>query len=376
MSIVWSPGVRDSAITGLGVLLRRPEWRDSDAGEDITAAVTAALDDTNPLVRMHAARMVTALHPGVSAAELAAKIGQRAFTETNRVVCAGLIDQLSSTVRDDATAVDTVLEQLLETDTSILAAAVNDDLGTSLMALLTYLACVPQTPFAARTIHRWCEQAPQYPATATAFARHSRNYLAAHGTTEQQRAFQLLGLAAQACLKRWTSNRAEHLTGADLPPEQLAELRGAAQVAHEISQQIYFASGAFDHTQGREPAPLAALASFGELAFPVLSTCTKLHDPQTIHHAVETMVFLAGLDESRALQAIAAAIPPRNTYAHDGLAGTLVIDYLQRLLTEQRSLVLDDSHGIAAFRHLLQTFAAAGNQQALALAYTFADVFR
>src|SRR3954465_13154181 len=32
--------------------------------------------------------------------------------------------------------------------------------------------------------------------------------------------------------------------------------------------------------------------------------------------------------------------------------------------------------GLAAFRHLLATFAAAGNQAALALAYTFTNVFR
>ena len=42
----------------------------------------------------------------------------------------------------------------------------------------------------------------------------------------------------------------------------------------------------------------------------------------------------------------------------------------------QRSLVLDDEDGLAAFGHLLATFAAAGNEAALALAYTFADVFR
>ncbi|MFI5937858.1 hypothetical protein [Actinoplanes sp. NPDC051494] len=375
MSIVWSPGMRDSAITGLGVLLRRPEWRNSAAGPDITAAVTAALDDTNPLVRMHAARVITALHPGIPAADLATTIGQRALTETNRVVRAHLVDRLGAAAPGGATAVDTALEQLLESDAGILA-DVNDDLSASYMTLLTYLACVPQTPFAARTIHRWCQEAPQHVTGIEAFVRHSRDYLAAHGKDQQQTAFKLLGLAAHACLTRWTTEPAAHLTGADLTPEQLAELRGAAQVAHEINQQIYFASGAFDHTQGREPASPADLAGFAELAFPILATCAKLDNPQAIHYAVETMIFLAIVDEGRALQAVAAAIPAKNNYARDSSAGTLVIGYLQRLLTEQRSLVLDDNQGVEAFRHLLQTFAAAGDQQALALAYTFADVFR
>jgi hypothetical protein len=54
----------------------------------------------------------------------------------------------------------------------------------------------------------------------------------------------------------------------------------------------------------------------------------------------------------------------------------VVLPYLQRLLTEQRQLVLHDETGTSSFRHLLEVFASAGNEQALALAFTFADVFR
>jgi hypothetical protein len=88
------------------------------------------------------------------------------------------------------------------------------------------------------------------------------------------------------------------------------------------------------------------------------------------------MVFLAPLDEARALRAVADAVPADGPYAGDPLAGGDVIPYLERLLAEQRSLVLVDEDDLAAFGHLLATFAAAGNEAALALAYTFADVFR
>ncbi|WP_431935956.1 hypothetical protein [Micromonospora sp. RP3T] len=375
MNISWSPGMRDSGIVGLGALLQRPEWRNSSAGPDITAAVTAALDDDSPLVRLHAARRISALYAGSSAAELAATIGRRALTETDRAVRVELIDQLGAALHDGASAVDSILELLLETETGFLK-DVSDDLGTATMALLTYLACVPQTPFAVRAIHRWCEQAPHHPTTAAAFVRHGRDYLKSHGKTEQKMAFRLLNLAAQSCLARWTADPAEHLSDADLTPEQLAQLRGAVEVTHEISQQIYFASDAFEHSQGHESVPLTMLKDFAALAFPVLLTCTKLREAQTIHHAVETLVYLAGLDESRALRAVADAIPAKSSYNYDPQAGRLAADYLTRLLTEQRALILEDSHGVDAFRHLLQTFAAAGDQQALAMAYTFADIFR
>jgi hypothetical protein len=375
MNVSWSPGMRDSGIVGLGALLQRPEWRNSSAGPEITAAVIAALDDDNPLVRLHAARRISLLHAGASATELAATIGRRALAEINRAVRVELIDQLDAALYDGASAVDTILELLLETETGLLD-DVNDDLGTATMALLTYLACVPQTPFAVRTIHGWCEQAPHHPTTAAAFVRHSRDYLKSHGKAEQKTAFRLLDLAAQSCLARWDADPTEHVSDADLTPEQLAQLRGAVEVAHEITQQIYFASDAFEHSQGHETVPLIVLKDFAALAFPVLLTCTKLREPQTIHHAVEIMVYLAGLDESRALRAVADAIPANSSYTYDPQAGRLAADYLTRLLTEQRALILDDSHGVEAFRHLLQTFAAAGDQQALAMAYAFADIFR
>jgi len=76
------------------------------------------------------------------------------------------------------------------------------------------------------------------------------------------------------------------------------------------------------------------------------------------------------------VNAAAASVPADGTYTGDPLAGGEVIPYLERLLAGQRPLVLFDEGGGAAFRHLLAEFAAAGNEAALALAYTFADVFR
>jgi hypothetical protein len=115
---------------------------------------------------------------------------------------------------------------------------------------------------------------------------------------------------------------------------------------------------------------------FADLAFPILAACAGLWLPQCIHRAVQTMIYLAPLDESRALEAIAQAVPADGAYAGDTLAGSDVMPYLQRLLTQHRPLVLHDDAGVAAFRHLLATFASAGNAEALALAYTFAEVFR
>lgn len=50
--------------------------------------------------------------------------------------------------------------------------------------------------------------------------------------------------------------------------------------------------------------------------------------------------------------------------------------YLRRLLAERRRLVLCGDESVTAFRTLLAAFAGAGNEAALELAFTFADIFR
>lgn len=366
--------MRDTAIGGLATLLNRQEWRESEAQPTIAAVVSSALRDTNAVVRMQAAQAAAATLGSDGAAERAAAIGELVLVESDPHVRAVLLGQLMSDTAAAPQQVDTVLEQLLGTDDDVISDR-HSDSGRGVFVLLTYLAVVPQTPFASQTVERWCADAPAHAGAVEAFAQHARNFLAPPGAPGQQPAFRLLAKAATASLARWNRDPGEHVAGAVLSDEQLAQLRGAVEVAHGIAQQIYFASGAFDEKRDRAPKR-QNLAQFAELAFPVLESCASLHVPQCVHQAVQTMIYLAPLDEARALRAIAAAVPADGPYASDTLAGNEIIPYLERLLAEQRHLVLFDEDGVAGFRNLLATFAAAGNQAALALAYTFADVFR
>ena len=52
---VWSPGFRDRGVSGLTTLLRRPDWRETDARPDIVRLVRDALTDGQP-PRPHAGR--------------------------------------------------------------------------------------------------------------------------------------------------------------------------------------------------------------------------------------------------------------------------------------------------------------------------------
>lgn len=367
--------MRDTAVGGLAALIARADWRSSGDAPAIAAAVTAALHDANPVVRMRAAEGVLAVHADDDGEQRAASVGDLVLAERDGSVRAVLLGALAATAAAAPTVVDHVLARLYEgSDPDV---GEDDPRGDVTVDLLTYLAVVAETPFASATVERWCEQAPTRPGVVRRFAQCARLYLAPPGGDGQAPAFGLLRAAAEACTARLARDPAElTFPASELTEAQLAEIQGALRVCHDVAEQVYFASGAFDG-KGDPTAPRAVPdGGFADLAMPLLRTCAATRVPQCVHPAIQTMVFLAPLDEASILQAVADAVPTDSSYAGDPLAGDVVVKYLQRLLAEQRPLVLFDAEGADAFRRLLATFAAAGNQGALALAYTFADVFR
>lgn len=367
--------MRDTAVGGLVALLARQDWDCSGDAAAIAAAVTAGLHDDNPVVRMRAAEGLLALHVDEDAEQRASAVGDLVLAEEHGRVRTVLMGQLAATASAASAIVDDVLARLHEEGEP---GRSEDDVRRDVTVdLLTYLAVVAETPFASATIERWCQQAPARPSAVGRFAQSARQYLTRAEGDIQARAFALLRVAAEASAARLARDPvATSLPGPDLTEAQLAEIQGAVLVCHDVAQQVYFASGAFDGKRDPTAERAKPDACFADLAMPVLRSCASTHVPQCVHPAVETMVFLAPLDEATVLQAVADAIPTDSSYAGDPLAGDVVVKYLQRLLAEQRPLVLFDAEGADAFRRLLATFAAAGNQEALSLAYTFADVFR
>jgi hypothetical protein len=367
--------MHDTAVGGLAALLSQQDWRSSGDAAAIAAAVTAGLHDDSPVVRMRAAEGLLAVHADAEGEQRASAIGDLLLTERDDRVRAVLLQQLAATAAAAPTVVDHLLERLHNGGD---AAADEDDLHEDVTAdVLTYLAVVAETPFAAATVERWCKQAPTQASAVRRFAQCARKYLARPGDEIQARAFAYLRAAVETCTARLAHDPLElSLPASELTEAQRAEIQGSVLVCHDVAEQVYFASGAFDGKADPTARRKMPDAGFADLAMPVLRMCASTRVPQCVHPAVQTMVFLAPLDEARTLQAVADAVPADSSYAGDSLAGDLVVTYLKRLLAEQRPLVLFDAEGANAFRRLLATFAAAGNQEALSLAYTFADVFR
>ena len=371
--------MRDKAIEGLTTLACREDWRSSEHGDLIVGRVKAALSDENPVVRMTATRAFRALYADDAAPDRIRMLSELLNSEPNRNVKNVLLSILGTEAHESPREVDDVLRELAnEPKKPTEEAQKDEDEGVDLAVdILTFLAMNHQTPFATDSMRKWAATATQS-AEALRAIHFVRDYLAPTADPiVQHRAFGIVATAAETSLERWTRNPEEHAPNADLSSTDLDELKQALKVLESIANQIYFASGAFDIKPSDDaPVPDARHERFADLAVPVLITCARTKVAPIVHYVVETLVFLAPLDERRALLAVAEAVASDGAYAYDSLSSDVVIPYLKRLVAEHRQLVLFDEGGVAAFRKLLSAFASAGNESALELAFTFADVFR
>lgn len=379
MGTVWNAGMRDEAAGGLAHLLTRPVWRDSRSGPALRDAVTRLVTDESPLVRMRAARGWRALHGELDPVARTTALGGYIMAESDGRVLAVLLFGLAGEAAAAPEKVDAVLAEFASRPAGTYLTTHAAAPGANPVApLLAYLAAVPQTPFASDLLAGWVRDAVTHHKSVTRLVHSLGRFLNSSDGRGQRAAFALLESAAVAARERWQDLQGRQSDETPSDPDALAELRAAATVVDDVAEQIHRASGASDAgtAETKESAPRGDARRFAEFAVPVLETCAGVPSMQCIHAVVQTLVHLAPLSEKRMLLAVAAAVPERNRYATDPIAGRVVLPYLQRLLAEQRALVLRDPDGLSAFRHLLQTFAAAGNEQALALAYSFADVFR
>lgn len=377
--MAWAAGRRDTGVKGLVQLLGRHDWRSSDDADRIAAIIDAAVADASPLVRMTAAQALPFLSAGQNGPAHVVRAGALLVGEQDANVTAMILRALGSYAPAFPADTDAALRDYAMSRPDVLAAPYGTLPQEALTDILTYLAVVHETPHAAATVRGWCERPLESPHAAQ-IVKHLRDYLRDGRPSTTEAAFRLAAAAAGAARQRWEALLPA--TSAGTPAAGDAEaLTAAADVAYEVSQQIFFASGAFDDDgtrpsgTGCEPGD-PALQAFAARAVPILLDCTALGHAQIVHETVQSLIWFAPLDEPRALTAIADAVGPEGPYQTDSLAGDTVMAYLHRLLAEQRGLVLYDPSGLAAFRSLLAAFAAAGHEPALSLAYDFADVFR
>jgi hypothetical protein len=396
----WSAGVRDDAASGIVGLLRRPPWRSSTAASQLRAILRALLVDANPVVRMQTAKGLPVLRgqpPDPPA--VVSLVREYLLPERHPLVLFALLKILVHVTSRAPQAVDALLEEFStrpqgaflihepggndrsaqDDDSSSDAGWTGRDHTVELVAaMLVFLAVDAGTLFALRRLDAWFATPLASPDRTQALLHHLRPFLNPAGGRGQPTAFGLLARAADAAKAAWQAPTTNGLTAGGHEEDGQARARTAALLAHHLAQQLAFASGAMDQrsgTPGQQPQR-GDLPTFATQALPLLRALGAIRHPQVTQPVAETLVHLSPVEPRTVLLALAEAVPERGSYTTDTIAAGLIMSYLTRLLAEHRDLVLGDDDGIAAFRHLLQAFAGAGHPEALAMAYTFSDVFR
>jgi hypothetical protein len=397
--IAWTPTPVTSAIQGLHGLLESPAWQTSTHAPVIRAALRRHLDDSDLVNRLLSTQALHLIEPDDG--QRLAIIRRRLLAEPHPYLQATLFSQLGRLIAQHAAAVDGLVAQLaadghwplapptptatpLPADDQKSTDSARDDLSKQELLeisaqLLLVLAIRYDQPAAAGVVHRWFTQPLNDPETFhhAAFQLRNLGLLATdqEGSTVAVKAFALLREATDQLVTAVETQ----LSAAERDNEVLKRALGLAST---VVDQLYAASGALDARkvtasglEHAEPGSRASTAFFN-LAMPLLERLAHVHQPGITHPLIETLAHLAEHDPKRVLLAVHRSVPPGQLYEYEPLAVDLIVNLIQRYLTDYRNLVMTDDESLIALRELLEVFVRAGWPQAITLAYQLPDAFR
>jgi hypothetical protein len=388
----WTPGMRDEAAVGIVRLLARSAWAGSDAAPDLREALRKLSEDPSPVVRMQAAHGLLLIDVGGDPLPTNFdRLRSHILDETDEQVLAVQLQLLAQAMATTPAAdVDQLIEELaarpqgrfLHRDEPDGEPVDGGSWGRRsavvewTAAIVARLAVVYDVPFSASRLSDWLARPLRNADRTETLIRQFRPYLNPVDGSGQEAAFSHLATVAHSAQTTWrAATTAQTVIGEHAAR---ADADKAARIAYQIAEHLNFASSANDEQHGANSKQAAQGSDtvFADYAFPLLRTLGSVQHPQVTQPVVQTLIRVGRTHPNEALLAVADAVPETGPYVADPLAASTICTYLTRLLAENRDLVLGTEPGIAAFRHLLHSFAGAGDASALALAYTFSDTFR
>lgn len=200
-------------------------------------------------------------------------------------------------------------------------------------------------------------------------------------TAIRARAIEISTLLLEAAIAA-TNAQNEELRGRDgLSADDLLVVRArtTAHIIDGLSAEIYFASGAFDEKQSKEPRTEGVQRErfYGEMA-PVLDLLSDVPYPSVTHHVLETLEACVPIDPRGVFLRVARTVRAGQggSYETDSLGARLVVGLVERYLAEHRTLLQEDDECRGALVEILDIFVSAGWPEARRLTYGLQDIFR
>ncbi|GAB3979183.1 hypothetical protein GCM10029978_073880 [Actinoallomurus acanthiterrae] len=372
----WVVTTTTEAVEGLIYLARRADWQ-AIHGNALSTIVKRYLDSPNPIYRILSTEAISSIFPE---AQILEELTRRLSTEPDPRVLTQLILVLGAYRQAKPLDVDRVMQQIasepqwaiITTDAATDGTLRNDDRTEIAVHLIVILAVTHGTPYAHNTAHAWLSLPMEHThraERAPAWLRYFLNPPDIAETEAQSRAFELLTLPLNSIKKTWAEQLVAESANVD-------HLRNALKVAHNVVQEIYFASGAVKGKNEPTEEPFTpGLERFSELALPLLEEYSDIHHPQVTHYIIQTIDHISHFAPKRALLAAMRAASGDQGYAQESLALNAVLKLIQRYLADRRALIVGDRECTTAVRKLLETFVREGWEEAIRFAENLEDMF-
>ena len=170
----------------------------------------------------------------------------------------------------------------------------------------------------------------------------------------------------------------------DWPLDAQTRAKGAMSLIKGVSDQVYFASGAFDLRRRKydrketwPELPTQSIRFYHE-ASTLIDRLTTVRLVAASHHVVETIAFFSPLDPARSFLRIAESIRSgkTNDYQNESLGSELIVEIVERYLAEFRHVFRENDECRQVLLELLDTFVTAGWPSARKLTYRLDEIFR
>ena len=156
----------------------------------------------------------------------------------------------------------------------------------------------------------------------------------------RKRAIDLFGAITTAACKEFGAAFSE----AEKPGRTQADVDSLKKIARLVDQcahELYFASGVFDHQQGKSSISARQQQRFYEETGPIIDRLTSIGLPSVVHYLVETLQACVLFDPKRVFLQIMALVrsgKPWN-YQYESLAIDIIVRIVNRYLAEYRTLL-------------------------------------
>jgi hypothetical protein len=359
----FQPDGVTEALTAIPLLLRNPEWGQSEHAPSLRARIITHLDDPRPHFRLLAVRSLPAVHadPAELTAAVAARIDMEddvdVLTQALVVLGTAVPRQLADPVLAAAgrrTAGPSITDLVADDD------AERRDLRQCWVAAHLNCALWNATPHATTVVQSWFSD----PASAGPLFSTALPLLRSHVSFDADGQIRetVLGLfrTAATALRRG-----------------LASVPGDARIvlaADTMTTELYHASGAFE---GKTPRPKASqktrwLADF----IGMMEDLSAVRHPHSCYQLLKTLEFFIEENPARVFHAVAAIIKDDSPFRFESMGADIAARILDRYLTDYRRALTAEPQMLAELRHIIEVLATVGWPSALHLSYSLGDVFR